>query len=94
MRRIVIVSILSCTAFVGCESKQAKIDKLQAQYKPLNAQYYNDCIESERGGTDAYFKGSKPKVVSPQEVEAHHQKCAQELRQVTAIEQQITALSK
>jgi hypothetical protein len=94
MRCILMFVALSCVALAGCENKKAKLAELNAQYKVANTQYYDDCIESARGGTAAYFKGSKPKVVSPQEVEAHNQKCAQELRKVTAIEQQMNALSQ
>lgn len=96
MRRIVFISILSCIALAGCESKQAKINKLQAQYKPLNTQYNNDCIAPAFGakGAESYFKGTAPKVPTPQEEAAHNQKCAQELQQVTALEKQIEALQQ
>lgn len=96
MRRIILASILSCIALVGCESKQAKIDKLQAQYQPLNTQYNNDCVAPAFGakGADSYFKGTAPKVPTPQEEAAHNQKCAQELQQVTALEKQIEELQK
>jgi hypothetical protein len=96
MRRFLMLSIVLSIALVGCESKQAKIDKLQAQYKPLNTQYNKDCIAPAFGakGAESYFKGEKPKVPTPQEEAAHNQKCAQELQQITALEQQIEALQK
>ena len=96
MRRFLMLSIVFSVALVGCESKQAKIDKLEAQYKPLNTQYNKDCIAPAFGakGADSYFKGEAPKVPTPQEEAAHNQKCAQELQQVTALEQQIEALQK
>ena len=96
MRRFLMLSIVFSIAIVGCESKQAKIDKLQAQYKPLNTQYNKDCIAPAFGakGAESYFKGETPKVPTPQEEAAHNQKCAQELQQVTALEQQIEALQK
>ena len=96
MCRFLMLITFSCVALAGCESKQAKIDKLQAEYKPLNTQYNNDCIAPAFGamGAESYFKGTAPKVPMPQEEAEHNQKCAQELRQVTAIEQQINALSK
>ena len=96
MRRFLMLSIVFSITLVGCESKQAKIDKLQAQYKPLNTQYNKDCIAPAFGakGAESYFKGEKPKVPTPQEEVAHNQKCAQELQQVTALEQQIEALQK
>jgi len=96
MRRFLMLSIVFGIALVGCESKQAKIDKLQAQYKPLNTQYNKDCIAPAFGakGAGSYFKGEAPKVPTPQEEAAHNQKCSQELQQVTALEQQIEALQK
>jgi hypothetical protein len=96
MRRFLMLSIVFSIALVGCESKQAKIDKLQAQYKPLNTQYNKDCIAPAFGakGAESYFKGEAPKVPTPQEEAAHNQKCSQELQQVTALEQQIEALQK
>ena len=96
MRRFLMLSIVFSITLVGCESKQAKIDKLQAQYKPLNTQYNKDCIAPAFGakGAESYLKGEAPKVPTPQEEAAHNQKCAQELQQVTALEQQIEALQK
>jgi hypothetical protein len=96
MCRFLILSILFSIALVGCESNQAKIDKLQAQYKPLNVQYNTDCVAPVYGakGADSYFKGTAPKVPTPQEEAAHNQKCAQELQQVTALEKQIEELQK
>ena len=96
MRRFLMLSIVFSITLVGCESKQAKIDKLQAQYKPLNTQYNKDCIAPAFGakGAESYFKGEKPKVPTPQEEAAHNQKCAQELQKVTALEQQIAAVQK
>ena len=96
MRRFLMLSIVFSITLVGCESKQAKIDKLQAQYKPLNTQYNKDCIAPAFGakGAESYFKGETPKVPTPQEEAAHNQKCAQELQQVTALEQQIETLQK
>jgi hypothetical protein len=96
MRRFLVLSVVLCVALIGCESRQAKIAKLQAEYKPINTQYNNDCIAPAYGakGAEAYFKGATPKVPTPQEEAAHNQRCAQELRQVTALEQQIEALQK
>ncbi len=94
MCRILTISFLSCIFLAGCQSKQVRLAQLNTQYKTVNQQYFNDCIAPMQGDTDAYFKGTKPKVVPPQEVEAHNQKCAQELRQVTTLEQQMADLSK
>jgi hypothetical protein len=90
------VALTLCIVFAGCENKQVKLDKLQADYKAANKQYTDDCIAPAMGaaGASDYLKGTKPKIASPQEEAAHQQKCAQELKQVTALEQQIAAISK
>lgn len=94
MKMIHVVSVLlMLLAVTGCESKQAKLAALKAQYDPLNKQYYDECVDGAKGA-DAYFKGTHPKVPTPQEEAAHNQKCAQELKQVTALEQQMQALQK
>jgi hypothetical protein len=94
MRLILTLLFSSCIVLAGCQGKQARLAQLNAQYKTLHQQYFNDCIAPMQGGTDAYFKGEKPKVVSPKEEAAHDQKCAQELEQVTTLGQQMAALSK
>lgn len=93
MRSFLTIACVACIVLSGCQGKKARLAQLNAQYKTANRQYVNDCIAPNQGGTDSYFKSTKPKVASPQEEAAHNQKCAQELKQVTAIEQQIAALS-
>jgi len=85
---------IACMSLTGCQGKQAGLAQLNAEYKTDNQQYFDDCIAPAQGGTDTYFKGAKPKIATPQEEAAHNQKCAQELKNVTALEQQIAALSK
>jgi hypothetical protein len=94
---IPIAALLTCLILAGCQGnqeKEAKLAQLQAEYKTVNKQYNDDCMAPAYGNGDAYFKGTKPKIATPQEEAAHNQKCAQELKQVTALEQQIAAASK
>lgn len=95
MKRVSIALVLlACIALAGCESKQAKLAALKAQYDPLNKKYFYDCIGSQQNDSDAYFKGTKPKTITPEQEAAHNQMCAQELKQVTDLEQQMQALQK
>jgi len=96
---IPVAVLLACLALAGCQDnkeKQAELTQLQAEYKSTNKQYNDDCIAPNYGaaGANDYFKGAKPKTAKPQEEAAHKQKCDQELKQVTALEQQIAAASK
>jgi hypothetical protein len=96
---IPITALLAVLAVAGCQGNQDKrtnLTQLQAQYKSANKQYNDDCIAPNYGaaGANDYFKGAKPKVATPQEEAANKQKCDQELKQVTALEQQMTAASK
>ena len=88
---IALTLFVSCLALAGCENKQAA---LQAEYKAANKQYYDDCIAPASGGTDAYFKGSKSKPLTPQEEAAHRTKCDQELKRTSDLQRQISAASK
>lgn len=104
MKSIALITVtLACIVLAGCESKQAKLDKLQAEYKVASKRHFDDCIAPIYGGAgaDAYFKGEKPKVLTPQEKVAQQQKeaeqqqkCAQELDQVAGIQKQIEAVAK
>lgn len=94
MRGFLILSLVTCFALVGCQGKQVRLAQLNADYKTAHQQYVNDCIAPVQGGTDAYFKGTQPKVATPQEEATHNQKCAQELQHVTTLEQQIAVISK
>ena len=95
MRYFTITLAFACFVLAGCQNgNQAQLAQLNTQYKTANQQYHNDCIAPAQGGTDAYFKGTQPKVATPQEEATHNQKCAQELQQVKGLEQQIAALSK
>ncbi len=93
MRGFLILSLTTCLALAGCQSKQAQLTQLNTDYKTAHQQYVNDCIAPAQGGTDAYFKGTQPKVATPQEEAAHNQKCTQELQHVTTLEQQIAVIS-
>jgi hypothetical protein len=94
MRGVLMLLLATCFALTGCQGNQARLTQLNADYKTAHQQYVNDCIAPAQGGTDAYFKGEKPKVATPQEEAAHNQKCAQELQHVSSLEQQIAVISK
>lgn len=55
MKKTTIVSLLSfavlALALAGCESKQAKINRVEAEYDRINAQYRKDCLGM--GGSNA-----------------------------------------
>jgi hypothetical protein len=96
---IIVVALIACIFQVGCNDrahKQADLAELQKQYKIVNKQYNDDCVAPMYGakGAESYLKGEKPKTPTPQEEAAHNQKCAQELKQVTTIEQQMQALQQ
>jgi hypothetical protein len=96
---VLVVTLFACIIQVGCNGhaqKQAELAKLEEQYKIVNKQYNDDCVVPMYGakGAESYLKGTKPKVPTPQEEAAHNQKCAQELKQVKAIEQQMQALQQ
>ncbi len=48
---IVIMLAFATLAVAGCESKQAKVKRLEAEYDKLNVQYRNDCLGM--GGSNA-----------------------------------------
>lgn len=50
-RGIVIMLTLATLALAGCESKQAKVQRLETEYDKLNTQYRNDCLGM--GGSNA-----------------------------------------
>ena len=88
--------LLLLLAMAGCENKQAKEDALKAQLEPLTKRYQVDSINPVMGmqGADAALKGTPAKAPSPQDEAAHNQKCAQELSQIKALEQQMQAVQK
>jgi hypothetical protein len=89
-------ALIALIAFCGCDNKQAKVDSLKAQLEPLQKRYQADCIDSVMGvqGADSALKGAPAKAPSPQDEAAHNQKCAQELSQIKALEQQMQAVQK
>lgn len=94
MRPAFALFFITVALLVGCKNNKVQLAQLNAQYKIVNQQYFNDCIAPAQGGTDVYFKGEKPKVATPQEEATHNKKCALELQNVKALEQQIATLSK
>ncbi len=92
----VIAALFASFLVAGCQNRHAQLERLQAEYKTANRQYNADCIAPAYGakGAEAYLKGTQPKVPTSQEEAAHNKRCAQELNQVTSLEQQIAALSR
>jgi hypothetical protein len=96
MRRLLILSVFSCIAFAGCQSKQAKVSALQDEYNKAHKQYYDDCVAPAYGaaGADAYLKGAKPKTPSPQQETAQQQKCTAEAKHAGDLQSQLQAGSQ
>lgn len=81
-------------ALTSCQSKQARTAKLQVEYNHAHKQYYNDCVAPAFGGTDSYFKNTKPKTPTHQQEAAQQQKCAQEAKRAGDLEKQLQAASQ
>jgi len=43
---LIIFSVASVLALAGCESHQAKVDRLQKEYDALEAQFRKDCSDT------------------------------------------------
>ena len=43
---LTILSVASVLALAGCESHQAKVDRLQKEYDTLEAQFRKDCSDT------------------------------------------------
>ena len=87
-------ALLSVAFCVGCDNKQAKLDALKAQYGPAYKQYSNDCLAINGAGATAMMGGTPAKAPTPEVEAAHNKKCAEESKNVTALEQQISALQQ
>lgn len=74
-RFIVIMLTFATLAVAGCESKQARLKRLEAEYDKLNAQYRSDCLgmggSNAQGVNDALLgtssKAATTPVMSPQQ---------------------------
>lgn len=91
-----IAAVLACLTLAGCQSKQARLAKLEDEYSTAHKLYYDDCIAPAYGaaGMDAYFKGTKPKIPTPQEEAAQQQKCKQEAQHAGELQQQLQAAAQ
>lgn len=89
-------ALFAAFLLAGCQSHHAQLERLQAEYQTANRRYNTDCVAPAYGakGAEAYLKRTQPKVPTPREEAAHNKRCAQELKQVTSLEQQIAALSR
>jgi hypothetical protein len=96
MRRFLALTTFGVVLLAGCESKQAKISKLQDEYNKAHKQYTDDCVTPAYGaaGADAYFKGEKPKTPTPQQNAAQQQKCQQEAKLAGDLQNQLQAASQ
>ena len=93
-KRFLSVGLLTLLALAGCDNKQAKLDALKSQYGPAYKQYSNDCLAINGAGATAMMSGAPAKPPTPEEEAAHNKKCAEESKNVTALEQQISALQQ
>ena len=93
IRAIVIVGLLLGTiALSGCESKQHKLTRLQAEYDAVNKQYYADCIAPAMGGGGGgYFSGKKPTLPTSAQQQAKQKQCAVERAKADKLLNQIMA---
>jgi hypothetical protein len=96
MRRFLILIPFGLVLLAGCENKQARVAKLQDEYNKAHKQYTDDCVTPAYGaaGADAYFKGEKPKMPTPQQNAARQQKCQQEAKRAGDLQNQIQLASQ
>ena len=63
--KLIVTSIIIATLWIaGCESKQEKVQRLEAEYDKLNAQYRKDCLgmgSSDSQSVNDALLGSKGK---------------------------------
>ncbi len=78
-RFIVIMIAFATLAVAGCESKQAKVQNLEAQYDKLNAQYRIDCLgmggSNSQGINDALLGTPSNAATSPTMTPQQQAKC-------------------
>lgn len=88
--------ILGSLVITGCESKQHKLTRLQAEYDAVNKQYYADCIAPAMGGGGGgYFSGKKPTLPTSAQQQAKQKQCAVERAKADKLLNQImTARTK
>jgi outer membrane murein-binding lipoprotein Lpp len=43
---LIVLSVASVSTLAGCESHQAKVDRLQKEYDALEAQFRKDCSDT------------------------------------------------
>ena len=81
-RLAIIVLTFATLAAAGCESKQARVKRLEAEYDKLNAQYRNDCLGmggSDAQGVNDVFLGTPAKAsTSPAMTPQQQAKCKEE----------------
>ena len=85
-RIIVIMFGFATLAVTGCESKQARVQNLEAKYDKLNAQYRNDCLgmggSNSQGVNDALLGTPSNAATSPAMTPQQQAKCKAEKAQL------------
>ena len=79
---IAAVIFIGVFAVAGCESKQARVQNLEAKYDKLNAQYRNDCLgmggSNSQGVNDALLGIPSNAATSPVMTPQQQAKCKAE----------------
>ncbi len=81
--RLIVIALAFATITVaGCESKQAKVQRLEVEYDKLNAQYRNDCLgmagSNAQGVNDALMGTSSKAATAPAITPQQQAKCNDE----------------
>jgi hypothetical protein len=94
MRHFLIFSALLCVVLTGCESKTAKLARLQDEYSKAAKQHYDDCIAPSYGGVDDYMKGKKPTPPTPEQEAAQQKKCLEEAKRAGDLQMEMQQAMK
>ena len=85
-RCIVFMIAFATLCISGCESKQAKIQDLEAKYDKLNAQYRNDCLgmggSNSQGVNEALLGTPSNAATSPAMTPQQQTKCKAEKAEI------------
>jgi hypothetical protein len=81
-RSIIIMLTFATLAVAGCESKQARVKRLEAEYDKLNAQYRIDCLgmggSNAQGVNDALLGTPSKTTAAPAMTPQQQAKCKEE----------------
>lgn len=93
--RFLSVLLLFTVAVAGCQSKAAKVQKLQEQYNAEYPAYAKDCLDDETAGSAAMLTGEK--LTSEQAValeakkKARDERCKPQADHLADVQRQILA---